>query len=348
MIIDKDSIRSITERSLIDLALYLGADYELLQCQVLQPIDRTRPKNRIFVLEFPTNAIHENGIIIDDIDGKMEQILTQARTGNFLCLDNSLVITKIESIDFTSTNIQSVSTQSDSFFVFFHEDNAESSYSYNIYYKGIAVAQSHIFDNPGDFDRYKKKLSMHDMDRVFDAYQDTLNHKVLNDCFFLRECEKTDSQKAKPNLLRSSPEELFQKHFVCFIKENSSMEALQELQMIDNKRCDVLLQEASKFIIIEIKWMGESAGNPNSVGSYSFKIPKIQDGINQIFQYLHMGKSVVKSDYWGYLMVYDARHTKTDETQYISDHISKIIVNADYREVKTNYYGGCKVIVLDQ
>lgn len=349
MSINKDAVRLITQRASNDLARSLNETYELLNCQVLQVIDNLRTPRRVFVIEFDIAMLQTSGLLMENVNSKINDLIAVAATDMYLSVDNTLSVIQSNDLSLTASDIQSLSNHNaGKFYVYYHEANADTSYAYNIYYQGVSITETHIFNNPQDSFRYKVRLSMSNMEQVFVEYQSVLSSKNLNDCFFLRECDKNSQQKGIANLLRPSPEELFQKHFVSFIRENSSMEALSEVQMIDGKRCDVFLEERSKFIILEIKWMGQSAGNPNTKGNYSFKIDKIQEGLDQIFQYLSMGRHVVKSDFTGYLLIYDARQLKSNDTIIASEYIDSLTTNAEYLYVQTNYFRGVKQFQVDQ
>ncbi len=349
MKIDKSLFGSLRDKKLCNLNKELAEDYQLLFYQILMPLDGMRDDKRIFLLVINLSSIKKNGFILDNSQVKFARIIKQSFHFNCLSLDNSLNIIHQTNLQCTCSNIQGLSTDASNCYVLFHERNDQTSHSFNVYYEGVSIVSTSIFDNPSLYHSYTKRYSMDQIDQLFDEYQKSLDRKEISLFFFQTTREKKESNKKIKNLLRSAPEYLFQRSLKEFIHRESCMQVGKEGELIDKTRYDILLEDSSRFALIEIKWMGKSCGDPNTKGVYTYKIDKVEDGLEQIFRYLSMGIKILdKKDGCGYLIVFDARIEKEDESKAIENKINDLIINKDYEHINTNFFSGCRMFNVDE
>jgi len=350
MKIYKDTINIITEETSQCLAREIGENYPLLMGQVIPNIENARAKNRIFVILIPIDQIKTDGLDIENLQTKTSYLLGRLKNCCYIEIDNQLDVIKTEDIILSASDIHTMSKEEqDSIFIYFHEINDQASSSYNVYFRGAVLKKTHVFDNPRDSQRYRQLIPMSNIDHLFDKYQESLDLALLNNLFFLTDREKTPEHSKTRNLLRRAPEELFKKHFVQFVRDNSSMQPLIEHQMIiEDKLCDVLLEESSKFVMIEIKWMGQSIGNPDTKLPSPYKIERVEDGIEQILRYLYIGQKELKDLNAGYLVVYDARVDKVVDNEKLKTYTQQHIEDKGYQEISINYYDGYKIFNVNE
>ncbi|MDD2228706.1 MAG: hypothetical protein PHY48_04760 [Candidatus Cloacimonetes bacterium] len=350
MIINKDTINSIKEETSQCLAREIGENYALLMGRVIPNIDNARADNRFFVVSIPINQIKTDGLDIEDLPQKTSHLLGRVKNCCYIEIDNHVDVIHTGDLVLMESDVHTMSTgEQDSIFIYFHERNDQTPSSYNVYFRGSVLKKTHVFDNPKDSQRYKQLISMSSIDHLFNKYQDSLNFALLNNLFFLTDREKNKEQKKTKNLLRRAPEELFKKHFIQFVRDNSSMQPLTEHQMIiEDKRCDVLLEESSKFVMIEIKWMGQSIGNPDKKNSYQYKIERVEDGIEQILRYLFIGQKELRDLNAGYLVVYDARVDKDVNHEKLQTYTKQHIDEHGYQVISDNYYEGYRIFNVNE
>lgn len=351
MKLNKDTVHGITEATSQCLAREIGENYALLMGQVIPNIEKAREKNRIFLLSLSINQIRQEGLDIENLPQKTTCLLGQLKhCCTCIEIDNHIAVVNTENLVLAESEIRTMSSVNhDYIFIYFHEINNQTPTSFNVYFRGAVVKKTHVFDNPKDSERYKLLVPMSNLSLLFDKYQESLDLKLLNELFFLTKKEKNTEQKETRNLLRLAPEERFKKHFVQFVKDHSSMQPFIEHQMyIEGKRCDVLLEESSKFVMIEIKWMGQSIGNPEKKTPYCYKIERVEEGIEQILRYLYIGQKELRNLNAGYLVVYDARVDKQVDHEKLQTYTQQHIVDKGYQTISDNYYDGYKIFEINE
>ncbi|MCL5066807.1 MAG: hypothetical protein M1368_00445 [Thaumarchaeota archaeon] len=186
-----------------------------------------------------------------------------------------------------------------------------------------------IFCSARDMQRYNEKKDLSQLAEVIDEYRNKLRDQTRYSKFFvtkgtLERIFPPSQFERRKNLLKNKPENHLRNDLVDFLKSNiqGAFQFAREFLLDSAKRLDIWTNDGNgNWIIIEVKWIGESINPKDRKIGRRFSPQDIKDkAVPQVLGYIKEaredGKYYVKA---GYLVVYDARKDKNGDSLDTTD-----------------------------
>lgn len=180
-----------------------------------------------------------------------------------------------------------------------------------------------------DMKRFKEKKDISEVLDVLEDYKTHLRHLHVYEKFF---ASKTTLNRIgylpkKKNLLKNSPEKIFQDDLKAFLSDNivGTFHLSKEEQLVSKKRLDVNITDSvGNYYFFEIKWLGISIDANDFKPNTEFKISDMKQGVNQTLEYIQeLIEDEKKTVKLGYLLIFDAREEKVDFDLKPFDYLKK-------------------------
>jgi hypothetical protein len=187
-----------------------------------------------------------------------------------------------------------------------------------------------IFCTESDIKTYIKKKDISEIEQVIEEYRAKLREQSTYSKFFvykttLKHIYPPSKREQGKNLLRNKPENTFRNDLLTFLKSNikGSFVFAKEFILESLNRFDIwTYDENGNWIIIEVKWIGQSIHPGDRKEGVSFGPEHIKKkAVPQVLGYIQ--EAILELKYGvkaGYLVVYDARSSKDGDSLDTTDY----------------------------
>lgn len=249
----------------------------------------------------------------ENLQEKLDCVIKHLGEFNFFIIDNEGSIIESQFLEGSSKEIiETLECCSIDKYVFFFGEQGITQFC-----NGRILEENNFFYSRRDRMRYIEKKDISQIKEVMDNYErQFVTQQVNYMCFFADNStlNRIDSNLIRRNILKNRPEHYMRDQLCQYLTDHMRYTFTIEPELGQTKReLDIYFDVSGELYFIEIKWLGVSVNESGTALSTTYTDSRVREGVTQSLEYIEeLLNTSEKSLRHGYLVVYDARDSKTN------------------------------------